>query len=824
MGALMEGHGEHDLGRGPSSLVPGTDATAVSGAVRAAGKKFVRGGQAFPVRGVTYGSFLSRSDGQPFPEVAVIRRDFAAMRSRGLNTVRTYAVPPADLVDAAEEAGLLVLVGLDYEDWRMTPPARTSARLVRDAGRRAADMAVAVCGERSGAVLGVVVGNEVPGDLVRLYGVESVQDVLSGLVQHVHDAAPELLVTYANFPTTEYLEVRGTDFLTFNVFLERPGELRRYASHLQVLADDRPLIISELGLAEQVHGTDHQAQSLAMQLDELDAAGAAGACVFAWTDEWGVGEEAVSGWGFGLTTEDRQPKPALDVVERWATRGIRELREGWPSLSVVVCAYNEQRYIGDCLDSLLAVDYPELDVIVCDDGSTDGTPDIVARYPFRVLSLPHGGLSAARNAGLAASTGEVLAYLDADAMCDPDWPYHLVLSLEDSVQATGGPNLPVPDVGFQERVVAHSPGGPMQVLVADDRAEHVAGCNMAFRRDTLVGLGGFDTAYTSAGDDVDVCWRLMDAGFEIGFAHAAQVWHHRRDTVRRYLRQQQNYGRSERMVSGRHADRFNRLGQARWTGFLYSSPRMHWTLLRPVLYHGYMGLAPYQRILRRRPDSIMQLGAALLPLSAPLAVVGAVAGMWFSWALLAPAVTALLVTAYAVLAAAAITPPREEPEPLRLRCLAGVLYAVQPFVRTWGRLRGHPLAPPCPTPDPPWNGERASWLRQLQRTLGEGWLSVRPGGPQDRWDLSVSAGLCVVCRISTAVVWQWQPVWRARLRPRNGFLLAVVVTALLCLANAWLALLPVGLLAVGALEALWLRHAVDRSVRRTVAGSALSDG
>ena len=70
----------------------------------------------------------------------------------------------------------------------------------------------------------------------------------------------------------------------------------------------------------------------------------------------------------------------------------------------------------------------------------------------------------------------------------------------------------------------------MQVLITDDRAEHVVGANMAFRRTTLRDLGGFDVAYTSAGDDVDICWRLLDAGHEIGFAHAAQVWHHRRNS------------------------------------------------------------------------------------------------------------------------------------------------------------------------------------------------------------------------------------------------------------------------------------------------------
>jgi glycosyltransferase involved in cell wall biosynthesis len=677
-----------------------------------------------------------------------------------------------------------------------------------------------------------VVGNEVPGDLVRVQGIERVQEVLSALVAHVHHAEPLLLTTYANYPTTEYLDVEGVDFLAFNVFLEEPGDLRRYTAHLHVLSDDKPVVISELGLAEQVHGAERQAKTLAAQLDEVDASGAAGACVFSWTDEWGVAGESVDGWGFGMTTQDRRPKPALDAVEEWARRDLRALRPGWPTMSVVVCAYNEERYIADCLDSLLRVDYPGLEVLVCDDGSTDTTSQIIARYPFRVLALDHGGLSAARNAGLAAAGGEIVAYLDADAMCDPSWPYHLAISLEEQVAATGGPNLPVPGAGFQERVVAASPGGPVQVLVADDRAEHVAGCNMAFRRATLLGLGGFDTSYTSAGDDVDVCWRMLDAGHSIGFSHAAQVWHHRRDTVVRYLRQQFNYGRSERMVSGRHAERFNRLGQARWTGFLYSSPRMRWPLLTPVLYHGHFGMAPYQRVARHRPDTVMQLGAALLPLTAPVALVGGLAGLWSTWALLIPAFSLLLTISYALLAAVAVRPDRLEPAPMALRCLAGALHAVQPFVRTWGRVRGRPLHPRA-VPREPWLGDRAAWLTDLRRELARGWRTVTPGGPADGWDLSVTAGPCMRYCLTTAVVWRWEPRWRGRLLPRRTYLVTlaagsllplVAAGSLLPLVAAWLALVPLALLAAGAAEAVMLRRAVRGVVARTTTGADAGGG
>ena len=76
--------------------------------------------------------------------------------------------------------------------------------------------------------------------------------------------------------------------------------------------------------------------------------------------------------------------------------------------------------------------------------------------------------------------------------------------------------------------VARAPGGPTHVLLDDRIAEHVPGCNMAFRRDALLAIGGFNPIYLRAGDDVDVCWRLQARGWKIGFAPSALVWHHHR--------------------------------------------------------------------------------------------------------------------------------------------------------------------------------------------------------------------------------------------------------------------------------------------------------
>jgi hypothetical protein len=83
-------------------------------------------GKQFGIRGVTYGTFLPRADGQPFLPTSDVHRDFAAIRERGLNAVRTYHVPPLDVLGAAEAAGLRLLVGLEYRDWRLLEPGRRS--------------------------------------------------------------------------------------------------------------------------------------------------------------------------------------------------------------------------------------------------------------------------------------------------------------------------------------------------------------------------------------------------------------------------------------------------------------------------------------------------------------------------------------------------------------------------------------------------------------------------------------------------------------------------------------------------------------------------
>jgi hypothetical protein len=171
--------------------------------------------------------------------------------------------------------------------------------------------------------------------------------------------------------------------------------------------------------------------------------------------------------------------------------------------------------------------------------------------------------------------------------------------LDQNAHAIGGPNLTPASDNPTAKCVSLSPGNPCHVMLDDQNAEHIPGCNMAFRRDSLLRIGGFDPRFRIAGDDVDICWRFLDANFKIAFAPSAVVYHHRRSTIRAYLRQQANYGRSESILHLKHPARFNTLGSFRWSGIIYGDSALTDHQRAGKIFHGPFGSAPYQIIYRQ---------------------------------------------------------------------------------------------------------------------------------------------------------------------------------------------------------------------------------
>jgi GT2 family glycosyltransferase len=716
------------------------------------------------VRGVTYGAFQPDAQGREYHDLAIVERDFAQMAAHGINTVRIpHTTPPRPLLDAAARHGLHVMVGLSAEQYVGYLIDRRGAPDIAAAIRAK----VRACAGHP-ALLCYALGNEIPAPMARWLGRSAVQRYLERLYRVVKQEDPDGLVTYVNYPTTEYLELPFLDLVCFNVYLESQERLEAYLARLHNLAGDRPLLMSELGLDSLRHGERAQAQVLDWQVRTAFATGCAGAFVFSWTDEWYRHGHDVEDWAFGLTRADRSPKPALGAVREAFAEVPLAPSLPWPRVSVVVCTYNGARTMRDCLEGLRRLAYPDYEVIVVDDGSSDATAAIARRYDCRLIRTKNRGLSAARNTGLEAATGEIVAYLDDDAYPDPYWLTYLGATFLSTAHAgVGGPNIAPPGDGAIAECVARAPGGPVHVLVSDREAEHIPGCNMAFRRACLEAIGGFDPQFRTAGDDVDLCWRLQERGWTLGFQPAAVVWHHRRNSVRTYWKQQIGYGRAEAMLERKWPEKYNGPGHVRWAGRIYGpglTRMLGWR--RPRVYHGVWGGAPFQSLYQPAPSLI-----GLLPqtpewhlLTATLAGMAALSVVIDA---LKPAVllligALLLPIAQAAVSAARVSFPEAPHRVARLarRLLTGALHLLQPVARLRGRLQ-EGLTPwrrrATLRPAPLWPATTSLWserwephderLRALEARLRAARACVLRGEEHDRWDLEVRGGILGTARV-----------------------------------------------------------------------------
>ncbi len=258
--------------------------------------------------------------------------------------------------------------------------------------------------------------------------------------------------------------------------------------------------------------------------------------------------------GAGLTA-DRSVWPFL----RYRSQVLADA----PFISVVICTRDRPEQLASCLDHLGRQDYPDYEVVVVDNAPTgDGVRAVVearqSRPKYRYVAEPRAGLSWARNAGVATASGEVIAFLDDDDEPDPHWLAGLACGFARSPD-TGcitGPVVPAELAApaqelFEQlgghpggrgfRAVAFSANGPQNPLYP--LPPFGSGANMAFRRDVLARIGGFDVALGAgtlafAGEDMLAFTLTLLAGYRIRYEPAALMRHyHRRDldSLRRQL-------------------------------------------------------------------------------------------------------------------------------------------------------------------------------------------------------------------------------------------------------------------------------------------------
>jgi len=360
-------------------------------------------------------------------------------------------------------------------------------------------------------------------------------------------------------------------------------------------------------------------------------------------------------------------RAAAGLVER-----ERRRLDAAPAISVVVCAYNAERELPGCLCSLAALRYPRFEVLVVDDGSSDETVGVARAHGVKVVTIPRLGISAARNAGVRAAEGEVVAFLDADEEAPPDWLGLLWRGMEAcGADAVTGPNLPFPRDGLQARAVSTMPGAAVPVVRAGGEAEHLTSCNMAVRRPLLQAVA-FDER-RAAGEDVAFSFDARDSGARLYYLPTAAVWHHRRATVRGFLRQQVSYGEAvredleERFSPGERGTGRRRLGRPVFRGSEAAQLFAH------ADYPAASGL----------PLRLMAILAAGSAAGLPVAAARGRVGRWA-----ACSGASLGAVVLWVVVAVPVFAPRSGPAGLWQRLLTAAIWIVRPAAHRLGGLRG----------------------------------------------------------------------------------------------------------------------------------------
>jgi len=206
-------------------------------------------------------------------------------------------------------------------------------------------------------------------------------------------------------------------------------------------------------------------------------------------------------------------------------------------VSVIICTFNRANYLGRCLDALGKQTYTNQEIIVVNGPSTDDTSTILARYPELKIIQQNtlNGLSAARNLGIYEAKGEIIAFIDDDAIAEAHWIDNIVRGYSDAtIGGVGGPVFEITGTWhqFKNGYISRS-GIPTFINDKDmeyndpdgEHLNYIMGTNASFRKDILIKIGLFDENYRYYLDETDVCIRVIKHGYKIRHIDDAIVYH-----------------------------------------------------------------------------------------------------------------------------------------------------------------------------------------------------------------------------------------------------------------------------------------------------------
>jgi glucosyl-dolichyl phosphate glucuronosyltransferase len=214
-----------------------------------------------------------------------------------------------------------------------------------------------------------------------------------------------------------------------------------------------------------------------------------------------------------------------------------------PDISIVICTYNRQKFIGECLACLAKQTLPvqKWEAIIIDNNSTDDTAAIVKTFidqhsglPFRYVYENNKGLSFARNRGIAEASSSLICFIDDDAEAVPEFAATILSFMETHPEASGAGGRVLPKYSESSEpawmnkylagfigLVDH--GEPARIFTG--KMKYPIGCNMTYRKQILIDAGGFNNQLTFRGDDKHIYYAVKKINDRVYYLHNALVYH-----------------------------------------------------------------------------------------------------------------------------------------------------------------------------------------------------------------------------------------------------------------------------------------------------------
>ncbi len=208
-------------------------------------------------------------------------------------------------------------------------------------------------------------------------------------------------------------------------------------------------------------------------------------------------------------------------------------------MSVIIPSYNSEKTINNCLEALQSQTFKDIEIIVIDDGSNDGTASIIKSFKnVKFFKKSHKGPASARNFGAKMAKGKILLFTDSDCEPDKNWVAEMAAPFSDKTVAGVSGTYRTRQKELIARFAQYEIEERHQNMAESESIDFIGTFSAGYRKDIFVKFGGFDESFsTSAGEDPELSFRLAEKGYKMVFTPNAFVYHTHPNTLKKFLRQ-----------------------------------------------------------------------------------------------------------------------------------------------------------------------------------------------------------------------------------------------------------------------------------------------